>query len=225
VRNASPRNRRTADDDDEVDRRAPRPWWWRILLRRPRDTFAFVVAAAAAGAIMINGLYFQRGPHPAPIFAVKPLPIAASRPAENVAAPRPRPLEPESAKRDFASIRAHTDGIDSARARPAQPAGPRKDPIADLLTTRSIPATAPPQAQPAMPAPQRSPAQPSRQVLAVQRALSDFGYGQLKPTGIYDPETRLAIQHFERDRKLPITGEISERVTRELANLTGRSLD
>jgi peptidoglycan hydrolase-like protein with peptidoglycan-binding domain len=62
-------------------------------------------------------------------------------------------------------------------------------------------------------------------VLAVQRALSDFGYGQLKLTGIYDPETRLAIQHFERDHKLPITGEISERVTRELANLTGRSMD
>ena len=200
-----------------------------MLLRRPRDTFAFVVAAAAAGAIMINGLYFQRGPHPAPIFAVKPLPIAASRSADNVTVPRPRPLESESAKRDFASNRLHTDGIDSARARPAPPpvAGPRKDPIADLLTPRSVPAAAPPQAhaQPAIPAPQRPPGQPSRQVLAVQRALSDFGYGQLKLTGIYDPETRLAIQHFERDHKLPITGEISERVTRALAALTGRSMD
>jgi hypothetical protein len=198
-----------------------------MLLRRPRDTFAVVLAAAAAGAIMINGLYFQRGPHPAPIFAVKPLPIAASRSADNVTAPRPRPLEPESAKRDVASTRLHTDGIDSARARPAPPpaAGPRKDAIADLLTTRSVPAAAPPQAQPAIPAPPRPPGQPSRQVLAVQRALSDFGYGQLKLTGIYDPETRLAIQHFERDHKLPITGEISERVTRELATLTGRSMD
>jgi peptidoglycan hydrolase-like protein with peptidoglycan-binding domain len=62
-------------------------------------------------------------------------------------------------------------------------------------------------------------------VLAVQRALSDFGYGQLKPTGVFDSETRLAIQHFERDHKLPITGEISDRVTHELANLTGRELD
>jgi hypothetical protein len=198
-----------------------------MLLRRPRDTVAVVVAAAAAGAIMINGLYFQRGPHPAPIFAVKPLPIAASRSADNVTVPRPRPLEPETAKRDVASNRLHTDGIDSARARPALPPGPRKDAIADLLTTRSVTAAAPPQAHapPANPAPQRPPGQPSRQVLAVQRALSDFGYGQLKLTGIYDPETRLAIQHFERDHKLPITGEISERVTRELATLTGRSMD
>ena len=216
-------------DDDEVERRAPRPWWWRMLLRRPRDTVAFLVAAGAAGAIMVNGLYFQHGPHPAPIFAVKPLPIAAVRPVDHVAAvPRPRPLEPETPKRDLASARSHTDGID-ARARPAPPAvaGPRKDPIAELLATRSVPPAAPPPlpAQPAIQPPQRSSAQPSRQVLAVQRALSDFGYGQLKPTGVYDPETRVAIQHFERDHKLPITGEISERVMRELANLTGRAMD
>jgi hypothetical protein len=216
-------------DDDEVERRAPRPWWWRMLLRRPRDTVAFLVAAGAAGAIMVNGLYFQHGPHPAPIFAVKPLPIAAVRPVDHVAAvPRPRPIEPEAQKRDLAPIRTHTDGIDNARSRPATSmAGPRKDPIAELLATRSAPVAAPAQtqAQPAIQAPQRSSAQPSRQVLAVQRALSDFGYGQLKPTGVYDPETRLAIQHFERDHKLPITGEISERVTRELANVTGRAMD
>jgi Putative peptidoglycan binding domain len=215
-------------DDHEVERRATRPWWWRILLRRPRDTVAFLLAAGAAGAIVVNGLYFQRGPHPAPIFAVKPLPVAAVRPVDHVAAlPRPRPLEPEAPKRDLASARTHTDGID-ARARPAPPAlpGPRKDPIAELLATRSQPAAAPPpQAQPAVQPSLRSSAQPSRQVLAVQRALSDFGYGQLKPTGVYDPDTRVAIQHFERDHKLPITGEISERVTRELSNLTGRSMD
>jgi hypothetical protein len=208
-------------DDDEVERRAPRPWWWRMLLRRPRDTVAFLVAAGAAGAIMVNGLYFQHGPHPAPIFAVKPVDHVA-------AVPRPRPIEPEAQKRDLASIRTHTDGIDNGRPRPATPmAGPRKDPIAELLATRSVPAAAPAQtqAQPAIQAPQRSAAPPSRQVLAVQRALSDFGYGQLKLTGVYDPETRLAIQHFERDHKLPITGEISERVTRELANLTGRPMD
>jgi peptidoglycan hydrolase-like protein with peptidoglycan-binding domain len=66
---------------------------------------------------------------------------------------------------------------------------------------------------------------PSRQVLAIQRALSEYGYGPLKPTGIYDADTRATIERFERDRKLPITGQISERVTRELAGLTGRPLE
>ena len=66
---------------------------------------------------------------------------------------------------------------------------------------------------------------PSKQVIAVQRALSEFGYGQIKPTGIIDPETQSAIQKFERERKLPVTGQLSHRVVRELASITGRPLE
>ena len=60
---------------------------------------------------------------------------------------------------------------------------------------------------------------------AIQRALSEFGYGQIKPTGQFDPETKAAIEKFERDRKLPVTGQISPRLLRELAALTGRPLE
>ncbi len=66
---------------------------------------------------------------------------------------------------------------------------------------------------------------PAKQVIAVQRALSEFGYGQIKPTGIVDPETQSAIQKFERERKLPVTGQLSHRVVRELAAITGRPLE
>ena len=59
----------------------------------------------------------------------------------------------------------------------------------------------------------------------MQRALADYGFGQIKPTGVLDPETRSAIQRFERERKLPITGKISERLTRELTVLSGRPLE
>jgi len=69
------------------------------------------------------------------------------------------------------------------------------------------------------------PASPSKRILAVQRALADFGYGQVKPTGILGAETRTAIERFERERKLPVTGQISERLTRELAAVTGRPLE
>ena len=62
-------------------------------------------------------------------------------------------------------------------------------------------------------------------MIAVQRALNDFGYGPVKATGIYGPETIAAIQKFERDRKLPVTGQISPRLLRELAALTGRPLE
>ncbi len=59
----------------------------------------------------------------------------------------------------------------------------------------------------------------------MQRALNDFGYGPVKATGNYGAETIAAIQKFERDRKLPVTGQISPRLLRELAALTGRPLE
>jgi peptidoglycan hydrolase-like protein with peptidoglycan-binding domain len=65
----------------------------------------------------------------------------------------------------------------------------------------------------------------SRRVLALQRALADYGYGQLKPSGIMDAETQAAIERFERERRLPVTGQPSERVVRELSAMTGRALE
>ena len=62
-------------------------------------------------------------------------------------------------------------------------------------------------------------------IVAVQRALTDFGYGQIKPTGIYDPETRAAIERFEKARRRPVTGQVSDRLVRDLAALTGRPLE
>jgi peptidoglycan hydrolase-like protein with peptidoglycan-binding domain len=82
----------------------------------------------------------------------------------------------------------------------------------------SAPPGRPPAAIPDRPA-------PSKRVLAMQRALAEFGYGQLKPTGLVDGETKVAIEKFERERKLPVTGQPSDRVARELAALTGRPLE
>jgi peptidoglycan hydrolase-like protein with peptidoglycan-binding domain len=66
---------------------------------------------------------------------------------------------------------------------------------------------------------------PSKRVLAVQRALAEFGYGQIKPTGIVDADTKAAIEKFERERKLPVTGQASDRVAKELAAITGRAVE
>jgi peptidoglycan hydrolase-like protein with peptidoglycan-binding domain len=70
---------------------------------------------------------------------------------------------------------------------------------------------------------ERSPA--SNRVIALQRALAEYGYGQIKATGIIDGDTRTAIEKFERERKLPITGQATDRVVRELAAVTGRALE
>ena len=59
----------------------------------------------------------------------------------------------------------------------------------------------------------------------MQRALTEYGYGQLKPTGTIGADTQAAIQKFERDRKLPVTGQMSDRLVRELAAMIGRPID
>jgi peptidoglycan hydrolase-like protein with peptidoglycan-binding domain len=66
---------------------------------------------------------------------------------------------------------------------------------------------------------------PSKRIIAMQRALAEYGYGQIRPTGIMDADTHAAIERFERERKLPITGQASDRIARELAATTGRPLE
>jgi peptidoglycan hydrolase-like protein with peptidoglycan-binding domain len=88
----------------------------------------------------------------------------------------------------------------------------------------------PPSAAAARPMPVRAEAAvdrpaPSKRVIALQRALAEYGYGQIRTSGIIDAETQAAIEKFERERKLPITGQASERVARELAAMTGRPLE
>ena len=65
----------------------------------------------------------------------------------------------------------------------------------------------------------------SRRVAAVQRALTEYGYGQLKPTGTIGADTQAAIQKFERDRKIPVTGQMSDRIVHELAAMVGHPID
>lgn len=66
---------------------------------------------------------------------------------------------------------------------------------------------------------------PSNRVIAVQQVLTQWGYGQIRPTGVIGPETQEAIRKFERAQKMPVTGAMSEQVVKALAQMSGRSLD
>jgi len=219
--------------------------------RHPREFVGILMSTLAIFAIFANALFLQHGPHPAPIFATR-APLVQQTP---VVLPRPRATAPavapatvarsqaqiigdiqrelshkgfydgavdgiwgaktDAAARDFvqaAGLKINADASEgllrtivtsnatAQSSRAAAPAPVRKDPIAELIA-------------------------PTKQVLAVQRALTDFGYGQITPTGVYDPETKAAIEKFERDRRLPVTGQISDQLVRELAAMTGRPLD
>jgi peptidoglycan hydrolase-like protein with peptidoglycan-binding domain len=82
----------------------------------------------------------------------------------------------------------------------APPEAARNDPIARLLA-------------------------PSNRVLAVQRVLTEYGYGQIRPTGVAGPETQDAIRKFEHSRNLSATGLVSDELVRALAEMSGRPLD
>jgi peptidoglycan hydrolase-like protein with peptidoglycan-binding domain len=98
-----------------------------------------------------------------------------------------------------------------------------RTPIQAVAATRSEPVPRPP--APIRTGSTAKPQASAGRVIAVQRALADFGYGQLTPNGVVGPETKVAIERFERERKLPVTGQVSDRLTRELAAVTGRPLE
>jgi peptidoglycan hydrolase-like protein with peptidoglycan-binding domain len=223
-----------------------------LALQRPKESLAFVVVFAAAVAILINALFLQAGPHPAPFFIGQTRPVAPADTTGTLSVlPRPRPPEApaarsrveiitdvqrELARRGF--YEGAADGVygpktDTAIRDFEQVSGLKvaAEPAETILKTISQSSSkAPPPSTnvAAMPARKDSTAEmigPSKRVLAVQRALADFGYGQIKPTGVLNPETQTAIEKFERDRKLPVTGQISERLARELSAMTGRPLE
>lgn len=76
----------------------------------------------------------------------------------------------------------------------------RKDPIAELIG-------------------------PSSRIMAVQRVLTEYGYGQIKPSGILDRPTSAAIEKFEHEHKLPLTGRVSDRLVDDLAEMVSHPVE
>jgi hypothetical protein len=172
---------------------------WGRATARPIDFAAILLGTALSAVIVVNALYLQTGSRSAPYFTP---PVAASAPA--------------GVSLSAAQTTAQATGTTSAKpeqiiaSRPVaggaiapQPVSVRRDdPIADLIAP-----------------------QPSPKVMAVQRALAEYGYGQIKPTGLVDEATSTAIQRFEREHKLPVTGRISERLVSQLTALVGHPLN
>jgi len=214
-----PRRRRGASAV-AVEADAERGLAMRILLHSPKDTVAGALAFAAVSAIIANALFLQAGRHPSPMFgSVVRIPVVESAPASPL--PRPRPVD--------AAMRP----VDASPSEP-KPAEPKNaDPMANLVkSTSAAPAapsniSRPPATIPASPRNDAAAnsASASRRVAAVQRALTEYGYGQLKPTGTVGSDTQAAIQKFERERKIPVTGQMSDRLVRELTAVIGRPID
>lgn len=213
-------SRRRRPSKDEMDLDVERNLLLRVALHSPKDTLAACVALAGTLAIMTNAVFLQEGRHPAPMFNTSsPLAAVASGTSSSSTAlpmptmvPRPRPLDTEVKSSDLKTADAApvvTKTSVPQAVGPSTGSTPLKsvpqtqvhgDPVGDLIVS-------------------------TRRIAAVQRALTEFGYGQLKSTGIAGADTRVAIEKFERERKLPVTGQVSDRLAHELSVATGRSID
>jgi hypothetical protein len=245
--------KRIADDDEKPRRRrgakaialeaeAEHGLLMRMLLRSPKDMVAGALAVAAIGAIVANALFLQSGPHPSPMFgSVVTLPAPASpssvnplprpRPAEAIkseAAPvEPKAVEPKASDLKASDLKAADPLTNLVKATSAAPATTN----VATATTSVAPVSTSAIPRPPAPIPVASRADGnlgpggSRRVAAVQRALTEYGYGQLKPTGTIGPDTQAAVAKFERDRKIPATGHMTERMVRELSAMIGHAID
>jgi putative peptidoglycan binding protein len=226
-----PRRRRRAAAAAAVEEESERGLLMRMLLHSPKDMVAGLLAFTAAGAIIANALFLQHGPHPAPMFgSVVHIPPAGSS-GISLLLPRPRPHEADASPAEPRLAETKPSELRLSDIRAAEPKS--GDALGNLVkaTTVSPPsssvvATAPSANVPRPPAPV-PPVQVtgSRRVAAVQRVLTEYGYGQLRATGTIGADTQAAIQKFERERKLPVTGQVSDRLVRELAVMIGHPVD
>jgi hypothetical protein len=222
--------KRTSDDDTPRRRRGSREaaiepdsergLVMRIFLYSPKDVIAGALALVAIVVIIANALFMQAGRHPAPMFGtVTTLPAVASPVVAAVPAnllPRPRPVEadialPETRPADPKAADSMTSLVKTTSTVQAATANVPRPPLAVPISSRvdSVPVSI----------------GGSHRVAAVQRALTEYGYGQLKPTGVVGSDTQVAIQKFEKARRLPVTGQVSDRLVRELAAMIGHPIE
>ncbi|MBV9076957.1 MAG: peptidoglycan-binding protein [Methylobacteriaceae bacterium] len=181
----------------------------RFLARHPLPVLATVAALGLTGAFAHNVLLRQSAKHPAPLFARETAPVAPA--AAPAALPPPR-LEPAAAP--LPVPRPDRTGSLAPAIEPAR-AAPGSDAIGALIRAGD---------GPARPGEAAKPMEPAR-IASAQRALTKLGYGPLKADGLFGSSTRAALERFERDRSLPVTGQVAGRTARQLASLSGIALD
>lgn len=203
---------------------------------------------ALTGGVAVNALFMQSEKHPAPYFSARQSPsgkietAAAQRAAVapittpiTTPMPQPRPASLERTREAAEPARTPLATAPSAGrnapqrsdarepqagGRPMQlasaPAAQRDqhDPIGALLAA-GRPASASPPAS----IPKVSP-QATNRIIAVQQALGKLGY-RITADGVAGSGTRAAIEAFEKSRNIPVTGQISVRLARELSARSG----
>jgi len=190
------------------------------------DGLAIFGAFVAVAFIFANALAFQRSP-----LRAQAVPKPATIPAVPTLAPLPQPRPDASRSRsellrevqqELASRGYYDGAVDGAP-------GPRlTQAIRAFETAQGLRSNGEP-SEGLLAQIRRAPARGditgsigsapagNPRLLVVQRLLARFGYGPLRMTGVPDQDTREAIARFEKARNMQQTGELSDRLQRELA--------
>ncbi|MGL4729481.1 MAG: peptidoglycan-binding domain-containing protein [Bosea sp. (in: a-proteobacteria)] len=188
------------------------------MARRPMRALVQLGVVGIGGLIIVNALSLQTARHPA-LTAARSQGSTADMVSDRPSFDRP-PLPPVRPVELAAALPTTTPPSREMAAAPVRSQAPAPaasgarngDPIGDLLRGEA----------PRNDAQSREPARP---VMAAQRALARLGYTQVKPDGVAGEATKSAIERFERERKLPVTGQLNPRTMRELAAASGMKLD
>jgi hypothetical protein len=199
--------------------------WLSAVWSYRAPALAVVALGGLLAAVVVNAVYMQHTRHPAPLFgatfkveAPKPPPRPAhldalladkmpdavlSKVAASAAALAPPPLERSAPSAAAPAV---------AREPVAAPTKKRGDLIGALLGEKSVeksvdksPAAAPVAA---------------KTILSAQRALQKLG-APVKPDGTFGATTKKALETFQRDNHLPVTGELTAKTRHLLAARSG----
>lgn len=235
-----------------MGRRRSRSIPLRLLARAADDpvtSVGVVVTVATMAMIATNAAFLQTGRHPAPLFETRPFdqPSAAAVDSRHVAVQRIRmpasadlvhDIQAALVERGF--YRGPVDGVSGQMTERAIRAfqaaaglSPTGVPSEKLLAqiqlfegaaqdqTSSIPV---PVAAERAPEPDLTDIDPARRPVAeAQQLLNRLGYGPLSVDGYAGTATAEAVSRFQKDRRLTVTGALTDDVMREIRAFAGKS--
>ncbi len=232
--------RRARDDYDDDYARAPkrrsliRRMLGAMLPRRISDTVALAVATAAALAVVVNAVAFQETPRSTfdslltrDASAPNPQPRPSDAPARNVT-DLIQNIQRELSLRGY--YNGAVDGVQGPRTEQAirefnKGKGGQNtlEPSDELLNLiKRTPAKG--DITGSINAPMEG-ERKSLRILSLQRALARLGYGPVRMNGSFGPDTKEAIERFEKDWMMPVTGLMSENLFTKLAAVNGAPID
>jgi len=182
------------------------PAGWSFLQRVTRKIASDPTRSIAVSLLITacaSTLYLQTIKHPSPLFGAEttltmpdPVPVPVARSTA---------FSSGLAGLDEASMSAGSFSL----AGPPEVASPflKQDNIGDLISGLNS----------------KPPVQ-NKTVLLAQRALSKLGYS-VKADGVAGGTTRQAIEKFERDNRLPVKGDLSPKILRELSMAAGFAVE